>query len=204
MAIHSFSRRRGTALAPVLAGALLCASMLAGVVAAAVQAGPAGASPPTYARPQMHHDSMLTGTSLDPALSVSNGGSLGVHWMVNTGAMSLSSPVAAYNATVGKTLIFAGNEAGDFAAYDATSGLPVWSENLGGPIRSTPLTEGSYVWVVPATAGRIYKLTAATGAVVCSAPLSLPADSSPTIATPPGGSPTVYLGLTTRARTTVR
>jgi outer membrane protein assembly factor BamB len=53
--------------------------------------------------------------------------------------------------------------------------------------------------VAPTLGARLYKLDASDGAVQCSAPLTTDlaetVDSSPTIATPPGGQSTVYLGL---------
>ena len=116
--------------------------------------------------------------------------------MTYTGSEILSSPVVAWNAAVQKTLVFVGNDAGYLTAYDQTTGIPVWSVNLGGSVRSTSLVSGPYLWTAPTTGGRAYKLNAATGATVCSAPIQNATgetvDASPVMATPPGGQPTVY------------
>ena len=116
--------------------------------------------------------------------------------MTNVGSEVLSSPIVAYNATLGKTLVYVATTAGLVTAYDQATGLPVWSVNMGGYITSTPLAEGNYLWVAPQNSGRLYKLNAATGSVQCSASSRLPSPlySSPTLATPPGGKPTIYMG----------
>ena len=97
--------------------------------------------------------------------------SLGVRWMTYTGSEILASPVVAWNATLQKTLVIVGNDAGYLTAYDQATGVPVWSVNLGGSVRSTSLVDGPYLWTAPTTGGRAYKLNAATGATVCSAPI---------------------------------
>ncbi|HEV2376807.1 MAG TPA: PQQ-binding-like beta-propeller repeat protein [Streptosporangiaceae bacterium] len=136
--------------------------------------------------------------SADPSISTANAASFGVKWMTYTGKEILDSPVAAWNATLQKTLVYVGNEAGYFTAYDQATGAPVWSVDLGGEIRSTALVSGSDVWVAPSTGGRAYKLNAATGATECSANIANNiaegTNASPVIATPPGGKQTVYFG----------
>ena len=173
----------------------------AATVGGASTAGGA-ASASQYRWPLFHDDPQLTGTSADPGLSTASAGNLGVRWMANLGASTLSSPMVAYNVALGKTLVFVGNEAGYFTAYDQATGLPVWSVQTGAPVRSSPLAEGGSVWVAPNRAFRLYKLNAATGAVECSAPtpMGLIVDATPTIATPPGGEPTVYIGVNDAGR----
>ena len=116
--------------------------------------------------------------------------------MTNVGSEVLSSPIVAYNATLGETLVYVATVAGLITEYKQATGLPVWSVNMGSAIESTPLAEGNFLWVAPEQPGRLYKLNAATGAVQCSAssPITTPLYSSPTLATPPGGKPTVYIG----------
>ena len=216
MTIHASPRTRRCVLAatcvlgvliagaPALRAGATTANPVPGVGGA--MAGSAGtisgaASASQYRWPLFHDDPQLTGTSADPGLSTASAGKLGVHWMANLGASTLSSPMVAYNAALGKTLVFVGNEAGYFTAYDQATGLPVWSVQTGAPVRSSPLAEGGSVWVAPNRAFRLYKLNAATGAVECSAPtpMGLIVDATPTIATPPGGEPTVYIGVNCRA-----
>ncbi|MGH9018254.1 MAG: PQQ-binding-like beta-propeller repeat protein, partial [Acidimicrobiales bacterium] len=90
-------------------------------------------------------------------------------------------------------------DTGYFTAYNQANGVPVWSVSLNSPVRSTALVEGNYVWVIPTMGGRAFKLNAATGATQCSAPIAsengMGANASPMIATPPGGSPTVYFAM---------
>ena len=174
----------------------LTAPSVGSATAAAVSSSRAAQSVPQYTWPEFHQNNTLSGVTADPAISTTSAPTLGVRWMTNTGSLILSSPMAGYNAALNETLVFAGNEAGYETAFNQATGVPVWSDNLGSPIRSSPLVEGRNVWVEPARAYRLYKLNAATGAVECSAPTPLTenVDSSPMIATPPGGSPTVYIG----------
>jgi outer membrane protein assembly factor BamB len=151
---------------------------------------------PKYTWPEFHQNAQLTGYSADPATTASNAGSLGVKWMSWMGAPSLSSPVVAWNAEDSETLVYQANEAGNVTAFDEGTGTPVWSLAFNSPIRSTPLVDGEYLWLAPANTNRLYKLDAGTGAVVCSAALPVGTlDSAPTLATPPGGKSTVYIGV---------
>jgi outer membrane protein assembly factor BamB len=157
------------------------------------------AQAPAYQWPEAHQNPSLTGVSADPSISTSNAASFGVKWMTYTGAEILDSPVVAWNAKLQKTLVYIGNEDGYFTAYDQATGMPVWSVNLGSEFRSTPLVSGSNIWVAPNNAGRAYKLNAATGATECSVSITNNSgestNASPVIATPPGGTQTVYFGV---------
>ncbi len=88
---------------------------------------------------------------------------LGVRWMANMGAQSLSSPIVAYNQTLGQTVVYAGTEGGWFTAYSELTGNTLWSVNIGTTIRSTPIVHGSSIWVVGTYSPRLLKLDAATG-----------------------------------------
>ena len=182
----------------VIASGLTMASLITPVAAAgqSAQVTPE-ASPPTYAWPYPAQNSSLTGVSADPSLSTSNAGTLGVHWMTNAGSEVLSSPIVAYNSTLGETLVYVTTTAGLVTAYNQATGLPVWSVSMGGSMVSSPLAEGNNLWVAMQHGGRIYKLDSANGSVECSAssPLISSINSSPTLATPPGGKPTVYIGI---------
>lgn len=184
-----------TATTVALTGMLASSSSLA--TAGASTAPATAATVPANVWPEYHHDATLDGTSGDPLMSASKAATLGVRWMANTGAESYSSPIVAWNSSLQKTVAYVGNEAGTFSAFDTSTGLPLWSTHFTGSIRSTPLAEGNFVWVAPAASGRIYKVNAATGAVACSAPVTNTSgeglDSSPVLATPPGGVATVYM-----------
>ena len=172
--------------------------VVAGVFVTGFGSQPASAqTPPTYSWPYPAQNSSLTGLSSDPTLSTANAGSFGVHWMTNAGSEVLSSPIVAYNSTLGETLVYVTTNAGLVTAFNQATGLPVWSVNLGGSIVSSPLAEGDYLWVAMQHGGRIYKLDSADGSVACSAssPIASSINSSPTLATPPGGKPTIYIGI---------
>lgn len=178
--------------------ALAVAVLAAPSKAGAVRPPPHATStlkPPAYVWPKIAHDPGNNGFSPDPAISQANAGKLGVRWMVGTGATTVSSPVVAWNATLHKTLVYLANDAGDLTAFDAATGATVWSVNLGSPIESSPLVEGGYVWVSRTYSPTLYKLDAATGAISCQVPLTSLSEGSPTIGTPKGGSPTIYLGV---------
>lgn len=159
------------------------------------KAAAAVTSPPEYSWPRIGHDPGNSGVSADPAISSSNAAGLGVRWMESTGAGIVSSPVVAWNQELGETLVYVGNEAGYLTAFNQTTGGTVWSVNLGSEIVSSPLVEGGYVWVTRDYSPMLYKLDAATGAEVCSAPLTSTSEGSPTIGTPSGGTTSIYIGV---------
>ena len=121
--------------------------------------------------------------------------------MTNLTSQSLTSPVVAYNAALAKTVVYAGSENGWFSAYNEATGSTLWSIDLGSAIRSTPVVDGSYVWVDDSYSPRLFKLDASTGATLCSAPLYAVAEASPVVATPPGGNAPSSSAPTTVQRT---
>jgi len=180
-------------------GTIVVATLGIASVAEARSSG-ASAEPstaPAYLWPEIHQNPQLTGASDDPTLSSSDAGTLGVRWMTNTGSQALGSPVVGWDPIRSRTLVIVPNDAGYLVAYNQANGLPVWSDQMGSMIVSTPLIEGSNVWIAPSDGGRLYKLNVSTGATECSAPVTVGSesiDSEPMLATPPGGQPTVYIG----------
>ena len=162
------------------------------------EASPVPSTAPAYSWPEIHQNPQLTGVSADPTLSTSDAGTVGVRWMTNTGSAALGSPVVGLDPIHNRTLVIVPNNAGYLVAYDQSTGLPVWSDQLGSMIVSTPLLDGSSVWIAPTVGGRLYKLNVSTGTTECSAPVTAGKgeiiDAEPTLATPPGGRPTVYIG----------
>jgi outer membrane protein assembly factor BamB len=164
------------------------------VAAAGHRAGPLDLSVTDW--PTFHGSPSLQGVSPDTAISDLNAGQLGLSWMSPTMAPMLSSPVTAYDAALGETLAYIGNNAGYVEAINVADGSLVWSDDFGEPIYATPSVYDGSVWVGTFVSGHMYKLDASTGAVECDVPLGTGSDlSSPTIATPPGGQPTVYFGV---------
>ncbi len=187
-------RRAQTLLIPVMAAIVmltLFTTTVSSTMASAAVPTLVNGTPPTYSWPEFHYGPDLLGTSADPTITSSNAHQLGVKWMSPIGG-SLASPMVAYNAALSETLAYVGTSAGYFDAVDAANGQIVWSEPLGTSATSSPLIEGGNVWIAPTGNGRAYKLDAATGAIECSANVSHTILSTPVIATPPGGSPTVY------------
>jgi outer membrane protein assembly factor BamB len=156
------------------------------------------ATPPTYTWSRIGNDAGNTSVSADPSISTSNAAHLGVRWMANTGAASVSSPVTAWSAQLGMTLVFLGNDAGYITAFDQATGATVWSDQLGSEIVSTPLVEGNELWVSRDFSPVLYKIDIATGAIQCSTPLVSTSEGSPTIGTPAGGSTSIYIGVNDR------
>jgi outer membrane protein assembly factor BamB len=191
MAGGTFIRRTYGAIAAslVLAGSLAGTTLLT---------EPSGAAAPAaaFTWPKYAHDPSDTGVSADPTVATTNAAHLGVRWMVPDQTQSESSPVVEYDARLGENVVYQGNVDGTFTAFDASTGAIIWSRNLGSAVISTPLVADGDVWIGRTFSPVLYKLDAATGAVVCqSAPLASFTYVTPTIATPPGGSETVYLGV---------
>ncbi len=133
----------------------------------------------------------------DPTISTSNASTMGVKWMANLFSADLGSPVVAYNGTLGKNVVYVGDERADIYAIDADTGQSIWSANLGlsDAERDTPAVapDGS-VWIGTNWNSTLYKLDGATGHILCSikSPDAKPIMGSPMIVTPAGGSTTVY------------
>jgi outer membrane protein assembly factor BamB len=181
-------------LAVAIAGMTVIGSV--GLVAPEVaSASTSAATPPANVWPMFHHDGLESGYSPDPLISDTVAPSMGVKWMSSLTTQALSSPVVAWNAARSATLVYAGSEAGYLTAFNQRTGGTVWSDNLGSAIRSTPAIDGKYIWAVPTFAPKLYKINASTGAIVCSATLTTTGDASPVVATPPGGTKTVYVGM---------
>lgn len=180
-----------------LTAALLSPSAAAAAPRRAQEHLAAAASEPSAQDwPTFHGGPSVDGVSPDTTISDANAGQLGVRWMTPTMAPMLSSPVISYDATLGQTLAYIGNNTGYVEAINVASGSLVWSHNLGQPVYSTPSVYGGSVWVGTFLDGGLYKLNASTGAVQCDVTMGTGTDfASPTIATPPGGKPTVYFGV---------
>ena len=101
----------------------------------------------------------------------------------------------AYSAHLGSDVVYQGNLDGSFTAFSAQTGAALWSDNLGSSIIATPLVVDGSVWVARTFDPVLYKLNAGTGAIECQTnPMRAIIYSTPTMATPPGGIPTVFIG----------
>ncbi len=156
----------------------------------------APAAPPFANWPNLHGNPQLTGVSQDPAISAANAGQLGVRWMTHTFGPVLSSPVTEFSTALNATLAYVANETGDLEAINTATGSIVWSDSFGVPLHATPAASGSHLWIGTGVSGRMIKVNANTGAVQCQLSLGTGVDfASPVIATPPGGVPTLFVGV---------
>jgi outer membrane protein assembly factor BamB len=170
-------------------GAVSLVALALPVLALNTSAG--AATPPTNQWPEFHGSAALTGTSAMATISTDDAPQLGVRWMAPVGP-SQGSPMVAWNATLGETVVYDGVEGGYLNALKESTGSLIWSDSFGKPVISSPLVEGNSVWIAPAGSLRVYKVNSATGAVECSAAVNHSVLSTPVIATPPGGQTTVY------------
>jgi outer membrane protein assembly factor BamB len=185
---NKFTSRRGRAIAAFAIG--ITAVLGATGAVATVRSG--ATTPPLYTWPEYHNTPDLEGVSPDPGISTANASTLGVKWMTPV-TPGIDSPAVAYNATLGETLVYEGGLNGLFNAVDADTGQIVWSVQLGSTVFSSPLVEGNNVWIA-AHEKHLYKLNAATGSTECTATVNDGIESTPVIATPPGGTTTIYVG----------
>jgi outer membrane protein assembly factor BamB len=175
---------------PVVAAAAAALLAIIGAGSTAARAAENGSG-----WPEMLGDSAHSSHSTDPAITTSEAAGFGVKWMANLYSTDLGSPAVAYNATLGKTVVYVGNQRADVFAVNAATGQELWSTNLGvnDKIEDSPMIapDGS-LWVGTSENASMYKLNGATGAIECTLKSPLPVDASPMLAIPPGGVATVY------------
>ena len=134
------------------------AASAAVAVLVALAAGSAAADP----WPMFHRDQRHAGVSPETFVSTANASTLGVAWQQNTGAVVQASPVVAKVASLGKSLVFVGNNAGNVSAYDAATGQRRWVFATGANVYSTAAVVGNTVYV-GSSDHDLYALNAATG-----------------------------------------
>ncbi len=149
---------------------------------------------PAYDWPEFHQNPLLTGYAANTPISTSNAGSLGVAWDTDLYGAALDSPVVAYDGTLGETLAYVGTENGAVLAVNLSNSHIVWGTWLGSAIRSSPLVSNGALFVATDGNPRLFKLDASTGVVDCSMISPQPVEGTPTVATPPGGVTSVYVG----------
>lgn len=183
---------RGGGLFAALA-ALIPSVFFAGGVAAGQPA--AAISHPPYTWPKYAYNASDAGVSPDPTVSSSNASQLGLKWMAADQTSAESSPIVAYDNVLGTTVVYQGNEAGSFTAFNAHTGAIIWSDNLGSAITSTPLFYNGSVYVIRSFSPALFRLNGATGNLQCrSQSLQSINYSTPTIGTPPGQPTTIFVG----------
>ena len=143
--------------------------------------------------PMFHHDAVHSGVSSEITLGASNVAGLAVRWQANTGTAAYGSPAVVFNATLGKTLVYASNIGGVLGAYDAATGERIWYFKAGAAISSSPAVSNGVVYVGSGD-HNVYALNATTGAKICSFNTGNEIDSSPVIADPDASGAVIFIG----------
>jgi outer membrane protein assembly factor BamB len=156
----------------------------------AVAASPGSSA---YDWPELHYGPNLDGNAPNTTLSTSNASSLGVRWATELYGQAIDSPVVAYDPLLGETLVYIGTETGYLLAIDLANGQIVWSIWLGSPVVASPAVSQGSVYAATQRNTALFDINATTGSVTCTTPIPLSIESTPTVATPPGGVRTVYI-----------
>jgi outer membrane protein assembly factor BamB len=149
---------------------------------------------PIYDWPELHQGPQLRGLTLNSTITPANAPTLGVGWSTNLYSSALDSPAVAYDPVAHAVFAYVGTEAGNVLAINASNGQIVWSDWFGSIIRSSPLVWNDSVYIETFTNPAIYRLNATTGATQASQISPDPIEATPTLATPPGGVPTLFIG----------
>jgi outer membrane protein assembly factor BamB len=147
-----------------------------------------------YDWPELHQNPYLTGVAPGSTVSTANASSLGVAWATDMYGAALDSPVVAYDPLLRVPVAYIATEAGNVIAVNVSNGQIVWGDWLGSAIRSTPLINNSSVWAITSRNPTIFKLNSSTGALDCSLIVPTIIVGTPTLVTPPGGVPTLFIG----------
>ena len=145
---------------------------------------------PMFGRNAQHH-----GRSLETAITANNAASLKLAWRSHAGNEVQSSPVVAFNATRGESLVYVGTAGGEVLAFSAATGARLWAFNAGGNVNATPSVYNGTVYV-PA-GSKVFALNAATGALTCSFTGAGNIVASPLVVDPDDAGPepaTLYTG----------
>ncbi len=188
-----FRRPKRTAL---LVTTLLVAS--APVAVAATGAAPAAiasqAASPTDSWPMFHGDPVHSGYSALTPFTASNAGTMALDWRSYSGGPLYGSPVVAYSAGLGKTVVYQGSQHGLMSAFDAATGKLLWQAKLTNvAVNSTPSVVNGFLYF-GATDHNLYKLNADTGQVACKVDLTGQLLASPVVADVDGTGLVVYIG----------
>jgi outer membrane protein assembly factor BamB len=149
--------------------------------------------------PEHMHDANHSSVSAETFLTAST--SYRLHWSANTGyTTAYSSPAVVFDATLGISLVYVGNQAGDFDAFNAATGALVWQyqtvkiAGLSKEIEPSPAVSGNTVYFGDGDYHE-YALNATTGALVCeSASTGGIIAASAVVGDPDGHGDVVYFG----------
>ena len=132
------------------------------------------ASPPAKATvnddwPMFQHDAIHSGISPDTTWGASTASGLTMKWQQNVSgsAAVIASPIVAYNASLGKTIVYGASASGTVQAFDASTGTGIWTQSAGAGVIATPALDGNSLYI-GTNGGTLIALNATTGAVQCS------------------------------------
>ncbi len=169
---------------------------LARTTDAAVRVGQPAAGPNSaiYNWPELHLNNALTGYYKNTTLSTANASELGVHWAFEMYGQAIDSPSVAYNPILNETLVYIGTNPGYLMAINLATEQVVWSDWLGTPIASSPTISDGSLYVATDRNSALYNINDTTGVIQCSLPIPFIVQSTATVATPPGGVRSVFIG----------
>lgn len=188
------------AAASAVLGGLLTAVMLGPASAAATTPSAAPAAGDLW--PVFGHDRAHSGVSSDTAIAASTASGLTERWSASlSSTIAQPSPVVAYSATLGETLVYDVTYTGVVSAFNAATGALVWQRSVNSSVASSPAVYNGTVYFGTLN-GTLEALNAATGAVECTftVPVIPPATtpgrliSSPVAGNVDGTGPTVFIG----------
>jgi outer membrane protein assembly factor BamB len=187
-------RHRRAVPRTIVAATLGLASLLAPATPARALTAPAPAlASGTDDWPMFHHDALHGGVSPDPTLSSTNAPGLTLRWQANLGGNSFTSPAVVYDARLGKTLVYQGSTSGAMNAYDAATGVRVWTYRALGAVVSSPARDGGVLYF-GSRDGVLHALDATTGAPICSYATGGMINASPVVVDPDGTGKIVFFG----------
>jgi outer membrane protein assembly factor BamB len=143
--------------------------------------------------PMFRFNAARSGTTTETTIGSGNVSTLTVSWTAALGAASYTSPAVVQD-SAGTDLLYVGDKNGEFFAYNAATGAPVWSTSLGTkPIQGSPAVYNGTVYI-DTNAGTLYALNAVTGAKKCSIALNGGVtETSPAVVADPDGSGALVL-----------
>lgn len=155
-------------------------------------AGRAGAA--LYNWPMFGATAVHSDLSPETAIGTATAASLAQRWTASVGTPSDTSPAVAMITSLGKAVVYTGGDNRVFA-YPASGGAPLWTFKVAsGVVETSPAVFSGTVYF-GSTAGTLYAVNAATGALKCSFNTGHPLLAAPVVVNAPDGSgPVVYDG----------
>ncbi len=80
--------------------------------------------------PQFHFNAARSGVTSETTIGTGNVSMLTTSWTAALSAASYTSPAVVQD-SAGTDLVYVGDKSGEFFAYNAATGAPLWAANLG-------------------------------------------------------------------------